>query len=346
MQVSVRISYIIPIFNGEKYLGQCLDSLYKQGLSEEEFEVICVDDCSQDSSVAILKSYAIKHPNVKLILHESNKKTGTSLNDALQIANGDYVWVLGQDDWLETGSGKRLVKESDDNALDLLCFNYNRVNATGGKVLSKVQVFENSQVMDGKCFIHKYFENTFCAYLLGYEWRAIYNRKYLSNQGIMFPNGVIYEDSTFLFKAMWNSKCMKSTDGFVYNYRLNDNSVTDVTKRYKGYQTYEFAFVAGTEVMELSKSTTEKNLAEQLCQQALRYYKSFSYKVIPMCMTEKKVFYSNVRENGELVKRCLAFLPWYYSLLANPSFGGIVAQLLYPAFFLKHLFKKHSYISY
>ncbi len=344
--MSVKLSYIVAVYNGERYLNVCLDRLWKQGLKDDEFEVICVDDYSQDSSVEILKTYESHHPNVKLILHESNKKTGTSLNDALQLAGGEYVWFLGQDDWLEANWGKRLVDEGDNNDLDLLCFNYCRVNATGETVLSNAQVFENSALMDGKSFVHKYFEDSFCAYLLGYEWRAIYNRKYLFDLDLSFPDGVIYEDSTFLFKAMWYSRRMKSIGDFIYNYRLNDSSVTDVTKRYKGYLTYEFAFVAGTEVMDLAKSIAEEKTSGLLYHQALRYYKSFSYKVVPMSSVERRVFYRNVRENRTLVSKCLAGLPLLYRLLAHPYFGGIIAQLLYPLFYLKHLFSKHSYISY
>jgi hypothetical protein len=220
------------------------------------------------------------------------------------------------------------------------------VNATGETVLSNAQVFENSALMDGKSFVHKYFEDSFCAYLLGYEWRAIYNRKYLFDLDLSFPDGVIYEDSTFLFKAMWYSRRMKSIGDFIYNYRLNDSSVTDVTKRYKGYLTYEFAFVAGTEVMDLAKSIAEEKTSGLLYHQALRYYKSFSYKVVPMSSVERRVFYRNVRENRTLVSKCLAGLPLLYRLLAHPYFGGIIAQLLYPLFYLKHLFSKHSYISY
>lgn len=104
--MSIRLSYIIPICNGEKYLNRCLDSIYMQGLEESVYEILCIDDCSMDSSVSILNDYAKCHSNIKLILHDHNKRTSNSCNEGLQIAKGKYMMFLGQDDWLEKGWGR------------------------------------------------------------------------------------------------------------------------------------------------------------------------------------------------------------------------------------------------
>lgn len=340
--MSVRISYIIPVYNGEKYLSQCLDSLYDQGLTLDEFEVICIDDCSTDASVAMLKDYQKKHSNVRIVLHESNKKTGTSCNEGLEAAIGDYVWIVGQDDWIDKDWGKRLLSQADRDALDVLLFNNKQQRGCPLSVTSD-KVFEDSQVMGGMEFVRFYFGDSFCAYLLGFEWRALYRREYLFDSGIGFVDGAIYEDTTFLFRAIWYAKRIKSLETFVYNYRVNEESITDANKRYKGWLAYEFAFVAGKEVLDLSKELEGTKESKSLYQQALWYFRSFTYKVVAMPIDEKRTFYNLVRENWSSVKTLVDLCPAYVRFLANPQIGFVFTSILKPAFRIKHLLKKKDY---
>lgn len=341
--MSTCISYIIPVYNGAKYLPHCLNSLYRQGLTENEFEVICIDDCSTDGSVSILKDYEDSHSNFKLILHTHNKKTGTSCNDGLKAATGEYIWIIGQDDWIENDCGQKLATEVHLANLDLVLFNYCQRKDDSQQAISADKVFANSPIMRGKEFVRTYFENSFCAYLLGFEWRALYRREYLLNAGIGFTDGAIYEDTTFLFRATWYSNKVKSLDNFIYNYRVNEESITDANKRFKGLLAYEFAFVAGKEVLDLSKELEGTKESALLYRQALWYFRSFIYKVIPMPLTEKKIFYSLVNNNWASVKVMLDLCPVYARYLASPKSGIVLSSLLKPLFIIKHFFKKKTY---
>lgn len=344
--MSVQLSYFVTVYNGEKYLRQCIDSIYRQGLDESEFEVICVDDCSTDGSVALLKEYASKHTNMHLILHEHNMRTGTSCNHALQAARGKYIWGLGQDDWLQDGWGRKLVDMAEKEQLDVLPFNYNRMSSNGNRQISQKRVFINSPVLKGQEFIRTYFNNTIGVYLLGYIWRAIFRRQFLLDKHITFPENVIFEDTTFLFKGMWYAERMRSINEYIYNYRLNDHSVTDYEQRYKGYLTYEYAFKTSGELLSLAETINDVHVANQLRQTAVKSMMSFAPKVIPMTMKEKKIFYSNVEQNWDEVKELSDRMPILHRLLICPKAGKMIAMMLKPLFVLKHKFVKRTYINH
>lgn len=341
--MSIRISYIVPVYNGERYLSKCLDSIYQQELHENEFEIICIDDCSVDASMEVLKEYERSHSNIKTICHERNKRTGTSCNEGLKAASGDYVWIVGQDDWLEKGWGRRLLEETELEDLDLLLFNYYQRKTEASLDFVADKVFEHSPVMTGVEFVRSYFEDSFCAYLLGFEWRALYRREYLLQSGIGFTDGAIYEDTTFLFRTIWYSNRIKSLDDFVYNYRINEESITDANKRYNGWLAYEFAFVAGKEVLDLSKKIDETKESAMLYRQALWYFRSFVYKVIPMPYKEKRVFYNLVANNWDSVKSMVELCPVYVRVLTTPHAGICCSIVLKPVYLMKHLLKKKRY---
>lgn len=341
----LAISYIVPVYNGERYLYDCLDSLRNQGLDDSQYEIICIDDCSKDNSVALLEQYAARYSNVHLILHETNKRTSTSCNEGLGDAKGKYIWVVGQDDWIEQGSAKRLIDIAENDQLDVLPFNYNRINATGTETLFQEEVFKDSEILDGEEYVKSYFYDSTGEFLAGYEWRAIYRRQYLHDKCIAFPKNMIFEDTTFLLKAIWYASRIRSVNEFIYNYRLNDTSITDSVQRYKGYLTYEFSFKTSAELLAFIDDVKEEHIAEELRYSALKSLKSFAYKVIPMVWKEKKIFYDYVQRDWNEIKSLIGMMPISYRILANPKCGIYIAAMYKPIFMLKHLIVKRTYIN-
>jgi Glycosyltransferases involved in cell wall biogenesis len=336
----LQLSFIVPIFNGKRYLSKCLDSLLNQNISTDEYEIICINDCSTDNSTDTVLKYKEKHSNIILINLPVNSKTGTVCNVGLANARGKYIWIVGQDDWIETGCLKKLIQTCEQKELDILTFNYKRVDEQE-KELHSATVFNNSEVMKGNFFIHEYFENSFIHYLLGYEWRAIFNKSYLEKTSIKFTDGAIYEDTVFLFKAMVYANRLASIEDFLYYYRVNTGSITDFNKKYKGNLIYEFAFVAGKEVLELSEElkNKEKEFSEALYHKAIWYFESFSYKVIASSFKEKKVFYSLILKNKKSIANMIDKTTWYINLLANPYVGFVCVVILKPFYLLKKRIK-------
>ena len=115
------ISIIIPVYNVEKYLRECLDSVLSQSCSE--YEVICVNDGSTDGSLTILKEYAKKIDKIQIIDQKNNGLSGAR-NAGINEANGDYNLLLDSDDWIEQNTIEILKKHIDGQ--DVLCFNGRR----------------------------------------------------------------------------------------------------------------------------------------------------------------------------------------------------------------------------
>lgn len=99
MDNQLKISIIIPVYNAEKYLSQCLDSLLEQGIPREQYEIICINDGSRDASLSILKGYAKKYQNI-VVIDKENEGVSATRNKGLDIAQGKYIWFVDADDWI------------------------------------------------------------------------------------------------------------------------------------------------------------------------------------------------------------------------------------------------------
>ena len=101
-----NLSIITPIYNTQKYLNRCLDSLINQTL--KDIEIICINDCSTDNSLEILKEYQNKDKRIKIINLKENKKQGYARNIALNEANGEYIGFIDSDDWIDLNYFEKL----------------------------------------------------------------------------------------------------------------------------------------------------------------------------------------------------------------------------------------------
>ena len=114
----VKVSVIIPVYNVEDYLKECLDSVLSQTL--KDIEVICVDDCSTDDSLKILQEYANKDDRIKIIKNEKNSGQGFSRNEGIKKATGEYIGFVDSDDWVDKKGLELLVDYLSKNDIDLV----------------------------------------------------------------------------------------------------------------------------------------------------------------------------------------------------------------------------------
>lgn len=139
----VLISVIIPVYNVEPYLAECLDSVCAQTL--KDIEVICVDDCSSDRSPEILKAYAEKDSRVKVIFKETNEGTLKARNTAVARAEGEYILFLDSDDYLKKDTCQALYTEAKTRRADILQFGgtvLNCANLAAGRINGMQKYFE------------------------------------------------------------------------------------------------------------------------------------------------------------------------------------------------------------
>ena len=103
----LRLSFIVPFYNVELYIEECIHSLYAQDIPWEEYEVICVDDCSPDGSRAIVERLQSEYPTLKLLTTPENLRQGGARNIALNVAQGKYICFVDSDDYLDSNSVKK-----------------------------------------------------------------------------------------------------------------------------------------------------------------------------------------------------------------------------------------------
>ncbi len=224
----LRLSVIVPVYQVEKYLPKCVDSLLCQDLSPEEYEIILVDDGSPDRCGAICDEYAAGHPHIKVI-HRPNGGLSAARNSGIEVAQGQYVQFVDSDDYLEPNVLKFLVNKMEQDQLDVLRFNYQNVN-------SRYRVFEpnkaskpfadyRDEVCDGLTFLNE---------RLGYACYAcqfMVRRELL--QTCLFKEGIYFEDTEWTPRLLLQAKRVASTTLMVYNYLMRVGSITKSTSEEK-----------------------------------------------------------------------------------------------------------------
>lgn len=211
----MKLSIIIPVYNVEAYVGQTLVSVFDTTASLEEFEVIVVNDGTEDKSMEVVRQYADRSNLV--ILEQENQGLSAARNRGLDQAKGDYVWFVDSDDWLvEDGVGKvlRLLEERP-----------------GVEVLMTPLLRKDPRYPDQGCLDYRIDqERALCgkeAFLLGilpsFGWimRFVINRSFLiSNYWLRFPVGLLHEDTYFGAVLMYSAKCVSILTEPIYEYRV------------------------------------------------------------------------------------------------------------------------------
>ena len=119
---SRKVSIIVPVYNVEQYIGECLDSILKQ--TYDNLEVILVEDCSTDNTLSLCQRYAKTDARIKLLRNEKNAGVSFSRNRALEVATGDYIGMIDSDDWIEADYIERMVTALEETGADTCACGY------------------------------------------------------------------------------------------------------------------------------------------------------------------------------------------------------------------------------
>ena len=233
--MSIKVSIILPVYNVEKYLEDCIESAVNQTL--DEIEIIAVNDGSTDNSLDILVSYSNKYPNIKIV-NQDNKGLSGARNSGLKIAKGEYIYFLDSDDYIDTNSMEYCYSLSKSYDLDIITFDadvfldggYN-LNPLSGNYDRKNKL--NSHVMSGEEFYNYSKQNR------GYRppvWLNFYKRKFLENNNLYFYEGIIHEDELFNFKAFLLADKVKYIPKKYFFRRIRPDSIMTKNISIKNYE--------------------------------------------------------------------------------------------------------------
>lgn len=330
MDKLIRFSILIPMYNGAKFLPRLLDSLLMQDIPSDEYEIICIDDCSTDNTVDVVQKYILRYPNIRIIINEKNSRCATNVNRLIAAANGKYFWIFGQDDYAETDCLGMLWERLEREQLDVLLFNYRRVSMDE-RMINEPIVFCNSSRQTGIELLHNQFgKRGYRPYLLGYEWRAIYRRNFWNDHSIRCVDGLNYEDTIIMLKAIVYSNAVASIDSVLYNYRVNENSVTFKNFRNKKADyIYEFSFLVGQEEEDFYSylQNVDSWLAKELLIEISSRYNKFCFDLVRTNREQKLRFYKLVSDNKLSIRTKRHWLNWKSRLLLTPVLGFIISRV-------------------
>ena len=283
----IRLSIIIPFYNVEQYIAQCLDSVYRQDIPEEEYEVICVNDASPDHSRDIVLEYQKQHRNLILVEHEHNKKLGAARNTGRSIARGKYIWNVDSDDYIAENCLSAILRQCEQNDLDILMFNL--ASHTEGVIETADFPFSISNTpQDGITYLNQNISEIgrFCP-----VWRYIYKQDFLDTNHIYSPEINMGEDVPYAFKALLLAKKVLLVNDVNYYYRINPASLTGVSTL-KPIVLYEKCFVAARLVYDLLKYIPKGNDAlVRVFKNMIRYIiQMYPDYVAKMSKADKKLF--------------------------------------------------------
>ena len=224
---NIKISIIIPVYNVEPYLRECLDSVINQTL--KEIEIICIDDCSTDNSYQILEEYAKKDSRIIVLKNEKNSGQGPSRNRGIKISNGEYIFFMDSDDYISPNFVDELYKTGKQFNSDIVTtFNiYNYIN----KKLSKTiwNTYYNTKKEKNKIYT-----NPFDRMRIYLQCNKIYKREFLINNSLFFDEikgGS--EDSDFNLRVSTHEPSININNNAVYYYRIrNDSSFRTISINY------------------------------------------------------------------------------------------------------------------
>lgn len=218
---NVLISVVIPVYNVEEYLNECLDSVVKQ--THHNVEIILIDDGSTDNSGSICDEYGKSDPRITVI-HQSNGGLGHARNTGINQATGKYIIFLDSDDYWELNTLEVLVKEAEQNDLQVVVFAAEPFcdGIDHYKGFSYQQSVQNGIVKDG-------FDSYDCALSNGQYYSQaclrLYRLDYLKHESFIFDERIIHEDESFSFLAYVNAKRIECIGEKLYHHRFRPNSI-------------------------------------------------------------------------------------------------------------------------
>lgn len=224
-----QISFIVPVYNTEKYIHACMESIFRQGLDNNEFEVIIVNDGTPDNSIGVIEDIIKRHSNITVI-NQENQGLSMARNNGMKVATGEYIAYVDPDDVIANNSIKPLLEQATLHQPDLIVAEYAKMEdeAIQRHIESPATHTNYSfTVKSGQELLIEDLNPRQC-----YVWRTLYRRSFLEKENIYFIPGIFFEDTPFTNECYLKAgKCIK-TDTLLYLYRIGHTSVTSrITKR-------------------------------------------------------------------------------------------------------------------
>lgn len=218
----MELSIIVPIYNVEDYLEECLKSLYN--IKNIKLEIILVNDGSKDNSFKIMEKFKEIYPEKTVLINKENGGLSSARNAGMKAAVGEYISFIDSDDFIDVGEFEKFFKEGQKNKLDVMVGNmrYYTPEKTGDS-LFRSDVVKNSGIVNGIDFFWNLFQKPKCFREEVVD--DIYKREFLVKNNIWFNENIVHEDSEFTPLVYLKAEKVKYIDRAFYFYRQRTGSI-------------------------------------------------------------------------------------------------------------------------
>lgn len=200
---NILLSIIVPVYNVEPYIQACIESIFQQGLDEKDFEVIIVNDGTQDNSMKVIEGFICQHNNI-IVINQENQGLSMARNNGMKQARGEYILMPDSDDLLIENTLLPLLEKAIETKADLVVADFIRLN---NEEINSIPSIRQNDLN----FQEKNGEQLFLEDLNPHEcfvWRTFYKRSFLLLNNLHFCPGIKYEDIPFIHECYLKAKKM------------------------------------------------------------------------------------------------------------------------------------------
>lgn len=231
-----KVSVIIPVYNVQDYLPQCLDSICGQTL--RDIEIICIDDGSSDGSLGILKQYAEKDSRIR-VLTQGNKGAGAARNYGLRTARGEYLSFLDSDDFFELDMLEQAYQEIERYQADFVVFESDQYHMDSREYIKNSWVVRRKDIPPYMPFTYRELTDNVFKTFVGWAWDKLYRRSFIAEHDLWFQEQRTSNDLLFVFSALVLAERIAVVYKVLAHQRRGSNSSLSVTRERSWHCFYE-----------------------------------------------------------------------------------------------------------
>lgn len=209
------VSIVVPVYNSELYLRQCLSSITNQ--TYENLEIICIDDGSTDNSLSIIKECQKSDLRISIITQQ-NCGVSAARNHGLKQAKGEFLWFVDSDDFLDLDAVENVLYLFNNEKIDFISFGYRIIDEQSNRIIGKNLIYDNKRLFTSK--------SDWIIYLNLTVWSKVFRTSFLKKHDLFFPENILNEDISHHWLSIPYTNTLLIANKILYNYRIRENSIT------------------------------------------------------------------------------------------------------------------------
>ena len=305
----INLSVIIPLYNGEKYISTCLESILGQEL--DSIEIIIIDNASMDTSIDIIEQYMKKYKNIILIRNKRNQGPGAARNIGITKALGKYITFVDCDDYVSKDMYLNMYNYIEKYSLDCVTCEYDYVH-NDDDLNSYSKEEDNIEIINKIQAVQKFLRGE----MECYSWNKLYKTKFLLDNQVFFSEEIFTgEDVIFLAKVIVNSHKIGFSSNRFYKYRRHLNSITSSTDNQKVID-HNRALIETIDYLKQNLSEGEKEYLELY---EVRNTVVMFIKYIQLYKFDRKKIYDNYENHFKSLCENLSMSGTFRNKIMNPA---------------------------